>query len=98
MGVAQLAEHWIVAPVVEGSIPFTHPNNNFMPFLFLQDESSLAGKGGLFHFMIYIDLRVVAKFTMRFLAHNEIWLHQVSLLSGPQMNLREWRNWQTHWI
>ncbi len=25
VGVAQLVEHWIVAPVVEGSSPFTHP-------------------------------------------------------------------------
>ena len=25
VGVAQLAEHRVVAPVVEGSIPFTHP-------------------------------------------------------------------------
>ena len=25
VGVAQSVEHWIVAPVVEGSIPFTHP-------------------------------------------------------------------------
>jgi hypothetical protein len=28
VGVAQLVEHWIVAPVVEGSIPFTHPKSN----------------------------------------------------------------------
>ena len=27
VGVAQLVEHWIVAPVVEGSSPFTHPIN-----------------------------------------------------------------------
>ncbi len=27
VGVAQLVEHWIVAPVVEGSNPFTHPMN-----------------------------------------------------------------------
>ena len=26
VGVAQLVERWIVAPVVEGSSPFTHPN------------------------------------------------------------------------
>ncbi len=26
VGVAQLVERWIVAPVVEGSIPFTHPS------------------------------------------------------------------------
>ena len=26
VGVAQLAELWTVAPVVEGSSPFTHPN------------------------------------------------------------------------
>ena len=25
VGVAQLVEHWVVAPVVEGSSPFTHP-------------------------------------------------------------------------
>jgi hypothetical protein len=25
VGVAQLAEHWVVAPAVEGSNPFTHP-------------------------------------------------------------------------
>ena len=25
MGVAQLAERWVVAPEVEGSSPFTHP-------------------------------------------------------------------------
>jgi hypothetical protein len=25
VGVAQLAEHWVVAPGVEGSNPFTHP-------------------------------------------------------------------------
>ena len=27
VGVAQLVEHWVVAPVVEGSSPFTHPIN-----------------------------------------------------------------------
>ncbi len=33
MGVAQLVEHWIVAPDVEGSSPFTHPilNNAHLP-------------------------------------------------------------------
>jgi hypothetical protein len=31
VGVAQLAEHWIVAPVVEGSIPFTHPILTLLP-------------------------------------------------------------------
>ena len=25
VGVAQLVEHWVVAPVAEGSSPFTHP-------------------------------------------------------------------------
>ena len=25
VGVAQSVEHWVVAPVVEGSSPFTHP-------------------------------------------------------------------------
>ncbi len=25
VGVAQLAEHWVVAPVAEGSSPFIHP-------------------------------------------------------------------------
>ena len=27
VGVAQLVERWIVAPVVEGSSPFTHPRH-----------------------------------------------------------------------
>ena len=27
VGVAQLAEHWVVAPGVEGSNPFTHPSS-----------------------------------------------------------------------
>jgi hypothetical protein len=29
VSVAQLVERWIVAPVVEGSSPFTHPINHF---------------------------------------------------------------------
>jgi hypothetical protein len=28
VGVAQLAEHWVVAPEVVGSSPITHPRNN----------------------------------------------------------------------
>ena len=28
VGVAQLAEHWVVAPVAEGSSPFIHPIAN----------------------------------------------------------------------
>ncbi len=32
VGVAQLAEHRVVAPVVEGSSPFTHPINSELPF------------------------------------------------------------------
>jgi hypothetical protein len=31
VGVAQSVEHWIVAPVVEGSIPFTHPISTNCP-------------------------------------------------------------------
>ncbi len=29
VGIAQLVEHWIVAPVVAGSSPVTHPKVSF---------------------------------------------------------------------
>ena len=43
-----MAEHWIVAPGVEGSIPFTHPTFElFSPSFSLW--WFLGGEGGLFH-------------------------------------------------
>ena len=33
VGVAQLVEHWVVAPVVAGSSPVTHPIKNLAPLL-----------------------------------------------------------------
>lgn len=56
VGVAQSVEHWIVAPVVEGSIPFTHPIYYLWPAFKLNLSSAvfLAGrldKGRAFSFV-----------------------------------------------
>ena len=45
VGVAQLVEHWIVAPDVEGSSPFTHPN-----YLSIACESGGIGRRAGFRF------------------------------------------------
>lgn len=44
VGVAQLVEHQVVALVVEGSIPFTHPNLRFTRRFFYWATFSRAKK------------------------------------------------------
>ena len=42
VSVAQLVEHWTVAPAVEGSIPFTHPNKfHFVKFALIANGYKL---------------------------------------------------------
>lgn len=48
VSVAQLVERWIVAPVVEGSSPFTHPIN-----LVVNHNSALHRKGNLLEAKAY---------------------------------------------
>ena len=56
VGVAQLVEHWVVAPVVAGSIPVTHPMI-FRACLFPVNPSNCGGSLGKSRALLVCDLK-----------------------------------------